>query len=119
MNSPEFWKYFFLSDGWSVGRVWSTDGLWSDIAWRRAPRIERMHISIVQQDEILWLYRVESSIVTIEVKRDSAPHLENAAPGTGQPIGQVLLTRLISADQVIERLSQAQARFQTQNTGHF
>ncbi|MBD2160988.1 hypothetical protein H6F46_09810 [Limnothrix sp. FACHB-1083] len=116
MNSTESWKYFFLADGWIVGRVWSTDGPWSTIAWRRGPRIERTHLSITQQDEVLWLYRAESNIVTIEVK----PEPTTTGDGNfNQPIGQVLLTRLISADQVIERLSLAQAHFQTQKAGQF
>lgn len=115
MQSTDSWKYFFLSDGWNVGRVWSTDGPWNSVAWRRSPRIERTHLSIVQQTEILWLYRVESSIVTIEVRPD---HPDSPAT-QGQSIGQVLLTRLMSADQALDRLSKAGATCEIQNPSQF
>jgi len=46
---------------------------------------------------VLWLYHAEDSILMIEV----VPK----APGCSQkPIGQVMLKRLLSAEQVIERL---------------
>lgn len=93
-------KYFFLSDGWTVGRVWGAEGLWNELAWRRKPNIERVDLVLIEQNEKLWLYRVEDAVLMVEVKPiDPAP--------TDQPaknIGQVVLKRLITAEQVIERL---------------
>ncbi len=92
-------KYFFLSDGWTVGRVWELGGLWNEVSWRRRPEIERLNLYIVEQQEQLWLYRVEDAVLMLEVKPP------NAASGSpGQPIGQVVLKRLITAEQVIELL---------------
>jgi len=96
-------KYFFLSHGWSVGRVWQFGGLWNENAWRRKPEIHRIDLAIVEQGEILWLYRVEDAVIMVEVRPiDSVP---DGSPV--QTIGQVVLKRLITADQVIERLSNA------------
>ena len=104
-------KYFFLSDGWTYGRVWSSDGLWSDIAWRRKPLIERLNLYFIQQNEQLWLYRVEDAILTVEVKPVDPKQIERAAGA----IGQVVLKRLISADHVLERLSAAETVCQVKN----
>ncbi|AFZ00998.1 hypothetical protein [Calothrix sp. PCC 6303] len=90
-------KYFFLSEGWTVGRVWSFDGLWQVMAWRREPKIERMDLCLIEESEVLWLYCVEDAIITIEVKPST--------PVANQTIGQVTLKRLISAEQVLERLA--------------
>lgn len=94
-------KYFFLSDGWTVGRVWSSDGLWNETAWRRRPDIERMNICLVEENEKLWLYRVEDAILTVEVKPIATDQVDPSARG----IGQVILKRLIAADQMLERLA--------------
>lgn len=99
-------KYFFLTDGWTVGRVWASDGLWSETAWRRLPDIERLNLKLVTEDEKLWLYRVEEIVLTVEVK-PIAP-LPNA-------IASVILKRLINAQQVIDRLSAAEAKCQISN----
>ncbi|AFY45543.1 hypothetical protein [Nostoc sp. PCC 7107] len=101
-------KYFFLSEGWNIGRVWSSDGLWQITAWRRQPDIQRMNICIVENNELLWLYRTEEAVLTIEVKPAT---LEIAS----QTIGQVVLKRLMSSEQVIERLNTAEARCHLQN----
>jgi hypothetical protein len=105
-------KYFFLTEGWTVGRVWSFDGLWQVTAWRREPKIERMHVCLVEKSEILWLYRVEDVIITIEVKpsvpvRETSPCNDEASSDlvNNQTIGQVTLKRLITAEQVLERLA--------------
>jgi hypothetical protein len=103
-------KYFFLSEGWTVGRVWASDGLWQITAWRRQPEIQQMNISLVEHGEVLWLYRVEDAVVTVEVKPK-----EVSTGASGQAIGQVVLRRLMSAEQVIERLGSAEARCQLQN----
>jgi len=108
-------KYFFLTDGWTVGRVWASDGLWNEIAWRRQPDIQRINLCLVEASEKLWLYRVEDIILTVEVK-PIAP--AQGAPAT-QAIGQVVLKRLISAEQVIERLGAAEAMCQLTNIQSF
>jgi hypothetical protein len=95
-------KYFFLSEGWSIGRVWELGGLWNEVAWRRKPEIQRLNLCILEQGEKLWLYRVEDAVLMVEVKPDVAE------AGTSN-IGQVVLKRLISAEQAIELLCAAEA----------
>lgn len=97
-------KYFFLSEGWSIGRVWSTDGLWNDVAWRRSPTIDRMSVAIIEKGESLWLYRAEEEVVMLEVKPTGID--------PAHVIGQVVLKRLMDADQVLERLAQSRTGFQ-------
>ncbi|MFH7026747.1 MAG: hypothetical protein ACHBN1_15380 [Heteroscytonema crispum UTEX LB 1556] len=104
-------KYFFLSEGWTVGRVWASEGLWQITAWRRQPDIQQMNICLVEQNELLWLYRVEDAILTVEVKPIAPVHVGTAS----QTIGQVVLKRLMSAEQVIERLGTAETRCQLKN----
>lgn len=62
-----------------------------------------MNLCILEQDEKLWLYRVEDAILMVEVK-PSKPVPPDSA---GTTIGQVVLKRLISAEEAIERLSAA------------
>ncbi|PZO43051.1 MAG: hypothetical protein DCF17_06660 [Shackletoniella antarctica] len=88
-------KYFFLSDGWTTGRVWEFGGLWNELGWQRKPHMRRLNLSIQEQGETLWLYQVEETVLMVEVKPEST---------TSTPIGQVVLKRLITAEQVIERL---------------
>jgi len=92
-------KYFFLSDGWTIGRVWELGGLWNENAWRRKPQIQQMDLCIWENGEKLWLYRVESAVLMLEVK----PGAEIVAAST-KTIGQVVLKRLITADQAIDLL---------------
>ncbi len=99
-------KYFFLTDGWTIGRVWASDGLWNEAAWRRKPDIERLNLQLMTKNETLWLYQVEEIILTIEVKPPSP---------TLNAIASVVLKRLINAPQVIERLSFAAAHCQIKN----
>jgi hypothetical protein len=94
-------KYFFLSDGWNIGRVWEFGGLWNESAWRRKPTIERLNVGIVEQNETLWLYQVEDSVLMLEVK----PPADGTA---NSPFGQVVLKRLIAADDAIARLAKAE-----------
>ena len=96
-------KYFFLSDGWTVGRVWEFGGLWNIHTRRRQPEIERLNLGIVEQGEKLWLYQVEDAVLMLEVK----PNAEMSKSGT--TIGKVVLKRLISAQQAIEHLATAEA----------
>lgn len=101
-------KYFFLTEGWTVGRVWASDGLWNETAWRRRPNIQQLSICLVETNEKLWLYRVEDTVLTVEVILISTD--QGNAPD--QPIGQVVLKRLITAEQVIDRLGAAEAMCQ-------
>ncbi|WP_017651701.1 hypothetical protein [Fortiea contorta] len=101
-------KYFFLSEGWAVARVWAADGLWQITAWRRQPDIQRLNICLVEHNESLWLYRVEEAVLTVEVKPLTPIN-------TSDTIGQVVLKRLMTAEQVLERLCTAQAKCQLQN----
>nr|WP_283766020.1 hypothetical protein [Roseofilum capinflatum] len=95
-------KYFFLSDGWIIGRVWEFGGIWNEVVWRRKPQIEPLNMGIVEHQQTLWLYRVEEAVLMVEVK-------PMADSPTNQTIGQVVLKRLIDAEQVIERLGQAES----------
>ncbi|NEZ61853.1 hypothetical protein D0962_03530 [Leptolyngbyaceae cyanobacterium CCMR0082] len=88
-------KYFFLSDGWTTGRVWEFGGLWNEIAWQRKPIINKLGLYIEEATEKLWLYQVEEDVLMVEVLPEDE---------TGNPIGQVVLKRLMTADQVIEKL---------------
>ncbi|AKG22579.1 hypothetical protein [Calothrix sp. 336/3] len=101
-------KYFFLSEGWSVGRIWSIDGLWQVTAWRRQPEIEKMNICLIEKGEVMWLYRVEEGIIMLEVK-------PTATEALNKTIGQVILRRLLTAEQVIEHLGSAVTKCQLQN----
>lgn len=98
-------KYFFLSDGWMVGRVWELGGLWNEAAWRRKPQIDRLNLCILENGEKLWLYRVEAAVLMVEVKPIDAKQIE---PGA-RTIGQVVLKRLIEADHAIDLLCAAHA----------
>lgn len=65
-----------------------------------------MNICLAEESEKLWLYRVEDAVLTVEVK--PVAQVDPAA----QAIGQVVLKRLISAEQVIERLGTAETMCQ-------
>ena len=92
-------KYFFLAEGWTYGRVWEFGGLWNEANWRRLPEIIRLDCAIVRQGETLWLYQVEDAVIMVEVEPES---LEEKPT-----IGQVVLKRLITAEQAIEMFHQA------------
>ncbi|NES87463.1 MAG: hypothetical protein F6K10_42520 [Moorea sp. SIO2B7] len=98
-------KYFFLSEGWTFERVWEFGGLWNQRVWRRPPEIQRLNLGIVEQSQTLWLYQVEDAVIMIEVK--PTPEVADSVP----TIGQVLLKRLITAEQAIERLTTAEVLF--------
>ena len=97
-------KYFFLSDGWTVGRIWEFGGLWDENVWRRKPQIKRLDLSIIEKNEKLWLYEVEEAVLMVEVM----PDVNLKAQSTSN-IGQVVLKRLISAEQAINRLANSEA----------
>lgn len=98
-------KYFFLSEGWEIGRVWELGGLWNETAWRRKPQIEQVDLCIWENNEKLWLYRVEEAVLMVEVK----PTANVEVPTPANAIGQVVLKRLITADQAIEILCNSHA----------
>ena len=100
-------KYFFLSDGWTYNRVWEFGGLWDRGSWGRKPEIKRLNCGILQQQEILWLYAVEDAVLMVEVEPLKLEETSN--------IGQVVLKRLISAEQAIEVLSLAESVFNSAN----
>jgi len=97
-------KYFFLVDGWHVGRVWEFGGLWNESAWKRRPHIKRTNLHIMEQDDPLWLYQVEDAVLMVEVM----PEADHPSQDDYKSIGQVVLKRLITADQALERLNAAQ-----------
>jgi len=98
-------KYFFLSDGWTIGRVWELGGLWNEAAWRRKPQIQQMDLCIWENGEKLWLYRVEAAVLMLEVKPG-----DTIADSSNKNIGQVVLKRLITADQAIDLLCSNQTQ---------
>ncbi|NEO87027.1 MAG: hypothetical protein F6J87_22625 [Spirulina sp. SIO3F2] len=89
-------KYFFLSDGWQIGRVWEQGGK----DYRRRHKIQRLNLGVQEGQEVLWLYAVEDNVLMLEVTPG-----ETAAP---QSLGQVILKRLIDAEAVIARLNDAE-----------
>jgi hypothetical protein len=103
-------KYFFLTEDWVTGRVWSTEGLWTEAQWRRPPQITRLPIVIEENGDRLWLYRVEPMVLMVEVRLPQSIVPPNSPTAMvydrSGVIGQVVLKRLISADQVLDRLGQ-------------
>ena len=94
-------KYFFLSDGWVYGRIWEFGGLWDRGSWGRKPKIERLNCGIRQQGEILWLHQVEDAVLMVEVQPKQSEESTSS-------IGQVVLKRLIDAEQAIQVLTRSQ-----------
>ncbi len=97
-------KYFFLSEGWILGRVWEFGGLWNEAAWRRPPDIRRLDLYIRENEETLWLYRAEDAVLMVEVMPD--PKQQDDVHNS-PTIGNVVLKRLMTADQAIEHLAAA------------
>jgi hypothetical protein len=102
-------KYFFLSEGWTIGRIWGIGGLWDVATQRRLPDLQKLDVCVSNDTdtEKMWLYRVEDEVLMLEVKPQWTEH-----PSTG--IGQVVLTRLITADQVLDRLGIASTECRVQ-----
>ncbi|MEL6442242.1 MAG: hypothetical protein AAFQ80_23725 [Cyanobacteria bacterium J06621_8] len=97
-------KYFFLSEGWTCGRVWEFGGLWDHVSWGRKPDIKRLDCGVLQHQEVLWLYAVEDAVLMVEVEPREKLSLTSS-------IGQVVLKRLISGDQAIKLLTQSELIF--------
>lgn len=108
-------KYFFLSDSWTTGRVWEFGGLWDARAKRRQPHLQKLAICIQENNETLNLFQTEDAVLMLEVVPKATAHETSAAHST---IGQVVLKRLLSADQVIERLCQEAMAHVPQTTLH-
>lgn len=96
-------KYFFLTEGWQIGRVWEFGGLWDVATWRRQPHIDRTNLAIDHKDERLWLYQVEDSILMLEVSPHNTPENPNN-------IGQVMIKRLMTPEEAIAQLNQASTK---------
>ena len=86
--------------------MWEFGGLWDRLSWGRKPEIKRLDCGILQQQEILWLYAVEDAVLMVEVQPEAD---SEASPA----IGQVVLKRLITAEQAIEVLSNSESIFNT------
>ena len=97
-------KYFFLSEGWTTGRIWEFGGLWDEFAWQRKPHLKKMPICTVENGAKLWLFQVEEAVLMVEVR----PLTQSS-----QTIGQVVLKRLITADQALEHLCSADSIINT------
>ena len=67
---------------------------------KRSPEITKLNCGIVQQGETLWLYQVEDAVIMVEVLPEDKEELSSSS------IGQVVLKRLITAEQAIEMLHQ-------------
>jgi hypothetical protein len=93
-------KYFFLSQGWQIRRVWETSGLWNERVWRRKPQISKMGIYLVDHSEKMALYKVEDAVKMVEVIPE-----EDAGRKSEVAIAQVRIKRLISAEQALERIT--------------
>lgn len=97
-------KYFFLSNGWNIGRVWEFGGLWNVNSRGRGPIIKRLNLGIVEASEVLWLYQVEDAVLMVEVK----PIPNDPSISSNSSIGQVVLKRLISAEDAMDVLASAE-----------
>lgn len=103
-------KYFFLANGWTTGRVWEFGGLWNWAAWQRSPHLEKQSLCIREGDEVLRLYQAEDAVLMVEVvPLPNAPEAVSLAKD--QQIGQVVLKRLLSAEQAMERLCDEETIF--------
>ncbi|CAN1209734.1 Lipoyl-binding domain-containing protein [Tumidithrix helvetica PCC 7403] len=99
-------KYFFLSQGWQVSRVWEASGLWNERVWRRKPLVAKMGIYIVDKTEKMALYKVEDAVHMLEVIPDELlDRSANTEQLSNNAIGKVRITRLVSAEQALERIS--------------
>lgn len=92
-------KYFFLTEGWTIGRIWEFGGLWNSNARRRQPYLHPLPICLIENEEKLVLYEVEDDVLMVEVLPPDQDEY------TSSSIGQVLLKRLMSAEQAIDYLA--------------
>ena len=108
-------KYFFLADGWTTGRVWEFGGLWNQAAWQRSPHLQKQTLCIREGDEVLRLYQAEDAILMVEVmplpSSTDAKDIGTKDAAAKQQIGQVVLKRLLSAEQAMEKLCKEETIF--------
>lgn len=90
-----------------MGRVWEFGGLWNEGVWQRKPHIQQTNLCILENQERLWLYSVEDAVIMVEVKPID-PALSTAA---SRSIANVVLKRLMTAEQAIELLCKAETCF--------
>jgi hypothetical protein len=84
--------------------VWEFGGLWDHASsWRRPPQIEGLNIGILEGEQVLWLCELEEAVIMVEVAPKSV-EIADTVP----TIGQVVLKRLISAEQALEILQNAE-----------
>lgn len=88
-----------------MGQVWTVGGLWNETAWRRAPDIQKMPLCLQDKNEQMWLYQVEDAVLMVEIY----PTAEADQSTSSQNIGNVVLTRLINAEKVLEYLCNTSA----------
>lgn len=86
--------------------MWEFGGLWDRLSWGRKPKIQRLNCGVLQQQEVLWLYAVEDAVLMVEVQPEGEFETSSA-------IGQVVLKRLITAEQAIEVLSNSESILNT------
>ncbi len=100
-------KYFFLSQGWRVRRVWDVSGLWNEMAWRRRPIIITVGVYLVDDREEMVLYKVEESIQAVEAIPEVSNNHDRILSNDGSKvaISQVRISRLLSAEQALERIT--------------
>ncbi len=101
-------KYFFLAEGWTYDRVWEFGGLWNYEEWRREPHIQQLNIGIIEQGQTLWLYQVEDPVLMVEVTP-----MEQS--GVVHSIGQVVLKRLSTPEQVLEQINKSESLVKKNN----
>lgn len=83
-----------------MGRVWEQGGTWQGQDQRRKHQIRPLNLAIQEAQEVLWLYAVEDNVLMVEV-----------TPGetlSDRSLGQVILKRLIDAEEAIARLAAAE-----------
>ena len=95
-------KYFFLAEGWTHKRIWERGGLWDEMMWRRKPHIRPLSIGILENQQVLWLHKVEPAVIMVEVMPTESDVMNNSN------IGQVVLKRLMDSQQALETLLNAQ-----------
>lgn len=101
-------KYFFLAQGWRVRRVWDVSGLWNEMSWRRRPIIIPIGVYLVDGREEMVLFKVEESIQAVEaIPEDLSNNRDRTVSNDGSKvaIAQVRISRLLSAEQVLERIT--------------
>jgi len=64
--------------------------------------LQRLQLYLIEGGQRLWLHEVEDAVLMVEV-------MPGPSVSATETIGQVTLKRLITAEQVINRLTEAEA----------